>query len=570
MDNMRINSDDSESTSATPIQTINATFSGQTCRMGPPTWGQIGMWLMHKRLLSRTDTLNLQLTVYSPKNVKPDDIIRSVITLVCDHEALRTTFQDAVDGRLWTTTLADGEFPVNIYSSIDSHEPSEAFVKKVLAVERRHSFDISDLPVRLAMIELPSGAHCISLVLSHMATDGYSVEVLKSELEKMIERGGEFDIDQRPSGEERARLQPFEIAALENSDKGKAENRRALAYWQKILGHSPRTVFPWGRGVESSEPEIRVVLKSRAVVVALSELASRYGARMPSVALAAISSVMAAASDDTRVMYQVVCSNRGSALIRSSVGCIAQGGLFFVDTNTRTFSELIIRTGRAELMAYGSARYDSIARNAVVKEVGLQRGVQFDLHTIVSDGLLKDLRSVESQQQDLLTIDEALSDTQIESSTSDFVASERFLLHIGYQDGVAHLTVKADPGTFTEHLVRAILQGIESVLVGACSEDRSPDKLARDAGMHPPKKGAEWVHTDMGWVNLSSVTELVEHTGLAKVISVRHHNEAGVVVHLDSEHTRINEETLRGQVISLLTSYPSAVAPAHYIFGPQN
>ncbi|MFF4501635.1 condensation domain-containing protein [Streptomyces sp. NPDC001401] len=566
-DDLHCDSDQTESVFVAPIRTIGATFSGQTCRVGPPTWGQIGMWLMHKRLISRTETLNLQVSFQFSENVSLDTIVCGVIALVCRHEALRTIFEEIDHSRFRTETLGDGEFEARIYTARESPLPTDVFVEKVLTVERRHSFDLQrEVPVRLTVIELPSGEHCASLVVSHMAADGFSAGVLTRDLEEII-GGRESPVtDQRASVETRTRLQPFEIATGENSATGEAENRRSLGYWKKVLKCSPRTVFPWGRGIDSSRLEMRMVLNSRAVLLAIFELASRYEARMPSVALAAISTVLAGVSGDPRVMYQVVCSNRVSGGIRNSVGCIAQGGLFFLDTDSQTFSELIVRTGRAELMAYGSARYDSVQRNVVVNEIGLERGVRFDLHTIVSDALLADRRLGADQRHDLYAMDEALSETRIESSISGVVASERFFLHMSYRDGMAQLIVKADPATFTEQLVSAILQGIESVLVAACREDRSPSELARDAGIISPERGEQWVQTDAGWVDLSAVAEIVERAGPTKVISVRHSEEEGIVACLDPSGTQINEGALRGRVMNLLAEYPSASAPERYVF----
>ena len=566
MDNLHIEPDGTASVAPVPIRTMNVTFSGQTFRTSPPTWGQIGMWLMHKRLVSRTETLNLQLRINFPETLTPEDIVRGVISLVYRHEALRTTFYETEDGRLRTVTLAEGELAVGIYRATD--QSTEDTVEAALAAERQHFFDLAnEVPLRLALIGLPSGAYCASLVLPHMAADGFSVGVLKRDLQELIEGKEDFEANQQQQAAEAPRLQPFEIAANEQSESGQAENERSLRYWRKILAHSPRTVFPWGRGVNGSKPEMQVVLKSRAVILAACELASRYEARMPSVALAAISSVLGAISGDHRVMYQVTCSNRGFGPIQNSVGCIAQGGLFYMDTDTRAFSQLVTRAGRAELMAYSSARYDSVLRNTVVDEVGLHRGVRFDLHAIVSDQLFAERRLAAPQgPYSPASMDEALRATTIECRDSDLVASERFLLHMEYRNGEAHLTARADPETFTEHLVSDLLQGIESVLVGACREDMSPYELAREAGIRTlGKKGPQWVHTDTGWVDLSSVSELVERTGLAKVLSIQHSHEDGVVAHLEFKGAGIDEEELHRQVMSLLPDRPSAVAPARYV-----
>ncbi|MEU0213419.1 condensation domain-containing protein [Streptomyces canus] len=566
MDNLHIDPDGTASVAPIPIRTMNVTFSGQTCRTSPPTWGQIGMWLMHKRLVSRTETLNLQLRINFPETLTPEDIVRGVISLLCRHEALRTTFHDTEDGRLRTVTLAEGKLAVRIYKATD--QSTEASMEAALAAERQHFFDLrNQVPLRLALIGLPAGVYCASLVLPHTAADGFSAGVLKRDLQDILESKEDVEADQQQQAAHAALLQPFEIAANEQSEAGQAESERSLRYWRKTLAHSPRTVFPWGRGINGSKPEIQVVLKSRAVVLAACELASRYEVRMPSVGLAAISSVLGAISEDSRVMYQVTCSNRGFGPIQNSVGCIAQGGLFFVDTGTRAFSQLVTRASRAELMAYSSARYDSVLRNTVVDEVGLHRGVRFDLHTIVSDQLFAERRLAAPQgPYSPASMEEALRATRIECRASDFVASERFLLHMEYRNGEAHLTARADPETFTEHIVSDLLQGIESVLVGACREDKSPYELARKAGVRPPvKKRPQWVHTDTGWVDLSSVSELVERTGLAKVLSVQHSHEDGVVAHLEPKGAGIDEQELHRQVMSLLPDRPSAVAPARYV-----
>ncbi|MFF4501672.1 carbamoyltransferase C-terminal domain-containing protein [Streptomyces sp. NPDC001401] len=496
-----------------PFRTTNSTFSRQTHRISPPTWGQLGMWLMHQQLHSRSETLNLQLRASFPESVTPDSIVRAVTVLVRRHEALRTTFDETIEGRLRALTQGEGEFAVRIYRLTDSPLPTDDLVERVMGAERKHLFDLGkDVPVRLAVIELPSGACRVSLVVSHMAADGYSLGVLKRELEELVAGGPGTDAGPRDPGDDAVRLQSFEIAAAETSARGETENRVSLKYWHETLRHAPRTRFPWGRGTNGSKPEVRVVLNSRAVVLAAGELAARYGARMSGVGLAAISAVLSAVSGDTQVMYQVACSNRASEAIRASVGCIAQGGLFFVETETPRFSDLLARAGRAALMAYSSARYDSVLRNAVAAEAGLRCGVRFDLHTIVSDELSAARPPAGfPQRPGPASMNVALGETLIEYRSSESVASERFLLHLGNRDSIARLTVRADPETFTEQLVSTVLHGIESVLVGACRADRSPADLALDAGVRTPQeRGADWVHTDMGWVDLSSVAEMVE------------------------------------------------------------
>ncbi|MEU0203839.1 MULTISPECIES: hypothetical protein [unclassified Streptomyces] len=50
MDDLRADSDDAELMPVTPFRTMNLAFSRQTHSISPPTWGQLGMWLMRKQL----------------------------------------------------------------------------------------------------------------------------------------------------------------------------------------------------------------------------------------------------------------------------------------------------------------------------------------------------------------------------------------------------------------------------------------------------------------------------------------------------------------------------------------
>ncbi|MDV3128305.1 amino acid adenylation domain-containing protein [Mycobacterium sp. 21AC1] len=108
--------------------------------------------------------------------VDVDALVAAVNDVVDRHEILRTTYRE-IDGAPFQVV-----HPSAVLSVRRARGDGEEWLQRELDTERRYCFDLeNDWPIRAAVLSAP-GAHVLSLVVHHIASDHWSAGVLFTDL----------------------------------------------------------------------------------------------------------------------------------------------------------------------------------------------------------------------------------------------------------------------------------------------------------------------------------------------------------------------------------------------------
>ncbi|MFJ7243693.1 condensation domain-containing protein [Kitasatospora sp. NPDC098652] len=138
--------------------------------------GQEALW-MFEQLVPGTAAYHVPLAFRLRGPLRPE-LLRAALTLVVRRqEVLRTAFR-ADDGDPYQLVLPPGEAELPLCDTTDGAELAAALHR-----EAREPFDLAaGRPFRLRLFRLGPEEHVLSLVMHHIATDGWSLRVLLHEL----------------------------------------------------------------------------------------------------------------------------------------------------------------------------------------------------------------------------------------------------------------------------------------------------------------------------------------------------------------------------------------------------
>ncbi|MBD0695410.1 condensation domain-containing protein [Streptomyces sp. CBMA123] len=138
--------------------------------------GQEALW-MFEQLAPGTAAYHVPLA-FRLRGPMRTDLLRAALTVVVRRqEVLRTAFRED-DGEPYQQVLPPGEAELPLYEVADGDELAAALHR-----EAREPFDLAaGRPFRLRLFRLGPEEHVLSLVMHHIATDGWSLRVLTDEL----------------------------------------------------------------------------------------------------------------------------------------------------------------------------------------------------------------------------------------------------------------------------------------------------------------------------------------------------------------------------------------------------
>ncbi|MFJ5639640.1 amino acid adenylation domain-containing protein [Streptomyces sp. NPDC093223] len=143
--------------------------------------GQQRLWFLSTLGERAAAAYNVPVVTRLSGRPDPEALRSALAEVVARHEALRTGFT-LRDGELRTVTAASAEVPLALQDV--SAEP-DAF-QAALRIAEAHAgtaFDLADPPLlRAALIRVADDEHLLVLVLAHLITDNWSVDLLDREL----------------------------------------------------------------------------------------------------------------------------------------------------------------------------------------------------------------------------------------------------------------------------------------------------------------------------------------------------------------------------------------------------
>ncbi|XXY54892.1 amino acid adenylation domain-containing protein [Sorangium sp. So ce269] len=317
----------------------------------PLSFAQERLWFL-AQLEPTAASYNIPAAVRLLGALDVDRLQRGFEAVVRRHEPLRTRFAE-IEGR--PVTVIAAEQPVK-FAIVDlcaaPAEDREAQARRALEAEAGHAFDLTEGPLfRITLLRLGEREHVLLVVLHHIVSDGWSLDVLVNEVMELYAA----DVEGRPAALPPLSIQYADYAAWQRGWLAGPVLDQQLAYWRQRLGAEPPVLrLPTDRprpAARSYRGASFAFALPRELSAQLSALARGQGATSFMLLLAAFEVLVAHYSGQTDLCIGTPITNRARVEVEGLIG-------FFVNTlvlradlggNPR-FTELLSRA-REEVLA---------------------------------------------------------------------------------------------------------------------------------------------------------------------------------------------------------------------------
>ena len=335
---------------------IEMCVSGRRESDAPATYAQRGMWWAME-VMGEDDTFfNEGWTIPVPGGAGIDHAITVLRRIVERYDTFRTTFHIRGD-ELRQVVASSGSVVVHVHDcGASSVEDTADGVLRVL-VSTGFRAD-AEWPIRLAIVTKHGRVRALVLGVSHIAIDLRGWRVVERTIAQLL-ADPSMTIPDEPG------WQPADVAAHELSSAGRAANRAALDRWQRILGSAPPSMFDFDTVPEERDRYWQLRMTSSALALALAVVADRTRVSNSAVLIAAVSTVFGRYSGHAETVGQLNVANRIVEETENVVGYLCWDSLFYVESDGRSFDDIIRRCFRAALDSYSHGEYDRAEAMAI-------------------------------------------------------------------------------------------------------------------------------------------------------------------------------------------------------------
>jgi amino acid adenylation domain-containing protein len=298
---------------------------------------------------------------------------RALSEIVRRHEALRTRYV-VEGGRLVQVVCEGGELlgEVENVAALSEREREEE-LGRLLAEEASRPFDLEAGPVlRRRLVRVGEEEHVLSVVMHHVASDGWSLGVFVRELAELYEaftRGAGS-----PLGKLVLQYADYAVWQREQAEAGALD--AYLAYWRDRLAGAPAlelaTDYPRPAVQSYRGGTVRAVVGG-ALAGKLREVSRRGGATLFMTLLAGWLAVLHRYTGQADISVGVPAANRGRSEVEGLIGCFINTLVLRTDlSGGPTFRELLGRVREACLGAY---QHQEVPFERVLEELQPEREV---------------------------------------------------------------------------------------------------------------------------------------------------------------------------------------------------
>ncbi|WP_073967627.1 amino acid adenylation domain-containing protein [Streptomyces sp. CB02460] len=311
----------------------------------PLSSAQQRLWFLDQ-MEGPSATYNIPMALRLTGTLDTEALRQALTDLVARHETLRTVYP-VHDNTPWQQVLPS--VPV----SLPLTDTSEADLPALLGAEAAHTFDLkSEPPFRVRLFRLGAQAHALSLVIHHIATDGWSNAPLFRDLSAAYTartEGAAPEWEPLP-------VQYADYALWQQRLTGDEEERQ-LAHWKEALAGLPEeATLPTDHprpATASNRGRTHTVHADAALHRALTALAQETGSTLFMVVQAAVSTLLSRSGAGPDVPLGSPVAGRTDQQLDDVVG-------FFVNTlvlradlgGDPSFRELLSRIRETDLAAW--------------------------------------------------------------------------------------------------------------------------------------------------------------------------------------------------------------------------
>ena len=368
----------------------------------PLSFAQQRLWFLQQ--LEPGDSryhITWAMQLHGPLNLQA--LHQALKTILERHDTLRTAFIANEGIPQQVITNAD-RFELSITDLSQAEQP-EAVLTTLLKDTSQQSFNLAtDLMMRAALFRLGDEAHVLQIVMHHIATDGWSMDIFGQELSLLYQAY----VTENPNPLPQLPIQYGDFAHWQRQWLCGDVLEKEIAYWKQQLSDAPSqlelpTDFP--RPAQPSYQGARVAFTiPRSVTQALKALSQKTNATLFMTLLAAFNTLLYRYTQQTDIVVGSPIANRNHAELENLIGFFANTLALRTDlSDNPNFYELLKRVRKVSLDAYA---HQSLPFEKLVEELQPERSLSYSpifqilfvlQNTPQSDYALSDLISMQPQ-----------------------------------------------------------------------------------------------------------------------------------------------------------------------------
>jgi amino acid adenylation domain-containing protein len=336
----------------------------------PLSFAQQRLWFIDQ-LETPSALYNIPMAMRLKGRLDVDALNRALDEIVRRHEVLRTHFEE-IDGQAVQCVDTNCRIAVEVEELLGvEEEQKEEEVQRRIGEQIGRPFDLRQAPMlRAQLLRITEEEHVLVLVVHHIASDGWSMEVLQRELGILYETFSQGDRSPLPDPE----FQYADYAVWQREWLTGETLERQLKYWREQLEDIDNLDLPTDRArppVSSHHGASVPVNISPELTQALRKLCRAEGVTIFMALLAAFQIVLGYWARQTDVSVGTDVANRRHAQSESLVGPLLNQVVLRTDLRGNpSFREVLSRVRAVCLGAYA---HQDLPFEKLVEELNPER-----------------------------------------------------------------------------------------------------------------------------------------------------------------------------------------------------
>jgi amino acid adenylation domain-containing protein len=347
-----------------PAQTIvSRKQDGQTA---PLSFAQQRLWFL-SRFDPQSPAYNQPKAIRLQGSLDVEILKRSLEAIIARHEVLRTTYS-AIDGQPSLAVSYDVSIELPIIDlSGHAETEREAKLQSRIAQLTEQPFDLSrDLPLRAALLKLGPAEFVLLLVTHHIASDGWSSEILQHEIVTLYRAL----ISGEPNLLPELPIQYADYAIWQREWVSGEVLEKQLRYWKTQLSNIPALELSTDRprrAIQTSRGARLSVDFPRVLSDQLNDLSRNQAVTLFMTLLAAFQTLLQRYSGQDDIAVGSPIAGRTRPGLEGLIGCFINTLVLRTDLSANpTFVELLARVRKVALGAY---EYQDMPFEKLVEEL---------------------------------------------------------------------------------------------------------------------------------------------------------------------------------------------------------